>query len=167
MRLHQWGPTVISSPSNISNLSSISRGCRFRSSLRISRCLHNRSTQRRVSLRLRLKLQQPSSQQLHPRPRRPRRPHQPRRPRPPRSLLLKMTRAKIPSSNNLEQNKSAGIKPALLFCFRFDCFRGLLLPNLFGDVFDEGDLFPLILRLNDVALFGGREATLGADAEVA
>ena len=44
---------------------------------------------------------------------------------------------------------------------------GLLLPNLFGDVFDEGDLFPLILRLNDVALFGGREATLGADAEVA
>ena len=78
-----------------------------------------------------------------------------------------MTRAKIPSSNNLEQNKSAGIKPALLFCFRFDCLRGLLLPNLFGDVFDEGDLFPLILRLNDVALFGGREATLGADAEVA
>ena len=38
-----------------------------------------------------------------------------------------------------------------------------LLPNLFGNLFDEGDFLPLVFRLDDVAFFGGRKAALRAE----
>ena len=53
------------------------------------------------------------------------------------------------------------------FLLLFWLLSGSLLPNLFSNVFDEGNLLPLIFGFDDVALFGGRKAALGADAEVA
>lgn len=49
-----------------------------------------------------------------------------RRPRPPRSLLLKMTRAKIPSSNNLEQNKKRRHQVGAFLVLSFRLPSGLI-----------------------------------------